>query len=245
MTAPLIALTCDRVETNAPWSALRQEYVDAIVAAGGAPMLIPLGIGKEAIERILPMLDGLVLTGGDDITPEQYGERPHEKLGRVNPQRDEMELELARRAMEIDLPTLGICRGIQLLAVAGGGTLYQDLPTQRPDLGPHHIGEHGRDHLAHDVDIVAGSRLAAALGSSRVRVNSLHHQAVAQVPPGFMVTAESGDGVVEGMERPDLRFVVALQCHPEGIWRTMAPEMGRLFSAFVDAARERQAAVTV
>jgi putative glutamine amidotransferase len=239
MSKPVIGLTCQLFPEPLARSSVNQQYVDAVAAAGGAPLLIPIGLNPEALDRIFGLVDGVLLPGGDDVSPRLYGEDPHPSVGDVSDTRDWLELEVARRAMRDGIPLLGICRGIQLLAVAGGGTLWQDVPSQYEAALSHDIREHGRDHLCHEIEVEPESRLAHAIGSTSATVNSFHHQAVRDVPDGFRVTARAGDGIVEAIESNDDRFVVGVQCHPEGMWRTTAPEFAGLFSAFVEAARAR------
>lgn len=240
---PIIGVTCFYLTTPCARSAVNQQYVDAIAAAGGAPILIPVGVDELAIDRIYSILDGLLLPGGDDVAPEHYRETAHPHLGEVDPLRDDLELTLTRRALDDDLPILGVCRGIQLLAVAAGGTLYQDLPTELDSITRHEVREFGRDHLAHAIAIEPGSRLGAMLGESTTRVNSFHHQAVRDVPKGFLVSARSSDGVVEAIEGIGDRYAVGVQCHPEEMWAASAPEFARLFSGFVDAAAQHSLAL--
>jgi putative glutamine amidotransferase len=220
-------------------SGANQVYVDSVVAAGGAPLLIPLGLDSEALRAVYSAIDGLLLPGGDDVAPERYGQDRHEKLGSVDETRDELEITVARWALDDDIPILGICRGIQVLTVAAGGTLYQDLVSQwQSDLG-HDVREFGRDHLCHALSIQPGSRLAAAIGCTDAHVNSFHHQAVWSVPPDFAVTATAPDGVVEAIESTKHDFVVGVQCHPEAIWASTAPEFAGLFREFVRSAAQR------
>lgn len=239
MINPLIGVTCFSLTVPCARSAVNQEYVEAVVSAGGSPVLIPVGLDVPAIERIYSMLDGLLLPGGDDVAPERYGHSRHPKLGEVDEARDELELEICRRALQDDVPVLGICRGIQVMAVAAGGSLFQDLPIEQGTEIRHEVREFGRDFLAHAVSVEPGSRLSSILGSCTVHVNSFHHQAVRDVPPGFTVTARAPDGVVEALEANGDRFAVGVQCHPEGMWSTSAKEFARLFSSFIDAARQR------
>ncbi|MGH2447620.1 MAG: gamma-glutamyl-gamma-aminobutyrate hydrolase family protein [Chloroflexota bacterium] len=215
--------------------AVNQQYVDAVEAAGGAVLCIPLGLGQESRLRLYSLLDGLLLPGGDDIDPQLYGEEPHPRLGSVDRQRDDLELWFARLALENDLPILGICRGVQVLAVVAGGSLYQDLPSQLGHARPHDVREHGRDYLAHSISVGLGSHLAVALQATETGVNSFHHQAVRTVPDTFNVTATSSDGLIEGLESLHHRFVVGVQCHPEGMWDTTAPQFAGLFRDFVAA----------
>jgi len=245
MAKPLIGITCHAFADS--WvlrSAAGQPYIDAVVGAGGAPVCIPLGLDEESLDSIYGTLDGLLLPGGDDLDPQWYGHLPHPLLGSVDLDRDRLEIGLARRALEDDLPLLGICRGIQVMAVAAGGTLYQDIPTEISGQLAHDVRQFGRDHLSHEIDIEQGSLLAQALGCTRMLVNSFHHQSVRDVPNGFVVTARADDGVVEAMEAPGRQFALAVQCHPEGAWRTTAPAFAALFEAFVLAASGRPAAET-
>jgi putative glutamine amidotransferase len=179
-----------------------------------------------------------------DVNPAHYGESPHPSLGRVDDPLDQAELTLTRWALEDHLPVLAICRGIQLLNVAAGGSLYQDLPAQVSGAFPHACSApaYSREYRAHAVHIKPGSRLAAAIGSIRCRTNSRHHQAVKDVAPGFVVTARAPDGVIEGIEHVDAPFIVGVQWHPESLSAT-DPQMLALFEAFVEASR-RQGSTT-
>ncbi len=233
---PLIGITCHAFNTPSPRSAVGQPYIDAVVAAGGAPICIPLGLDATSFEVVYRSLDGILLPGGDDVAPERYGQERHPRLGLVDDDRDDLELTLAARALRDDLPLLGICRGIQVLAVAAGGTLYQDLPAQLGMSGIHGGRGMARDALTHEIEIAPGSMLAETVGGGTAGVNSFHHQAVCAVPAGFTVSARGADGVIEGIESPGHRFVVGVQCHPEGIWKTTGPRFAGLFRAFVLAA---------
>jgi putative glutamine amidotransferase len=241
MHRPLIGLTCHAWPGEILRSAVGQRYVDAIAVCGAAPISIPIGLERSAQRRIFEVLDGLFLPGGDDVGPERYGHTPHAMLGNVDPLRDELEITMAQWALQEDLPLLGICRGAQVVAVAAGGTLYQDIDDQLPAGLPHDVREHGREHLSHSVAVEPGSRLCAAIGCTTSTVNSLHHQAVRDVPAGFVVSARSEDGIIEAIEAPSKQFAVGVQCHPEWIWASSAPEYHGLFAAFVDAAAFRAA----
>ena len=239
MSKPIIGLTCQVFPEPLERSSVNQQYVDAVIAAGGAPVLVPIGLDEEGIARIYDLLDGVLLPGGDDVAPARYGQEPHPNLGAVSDVRDALEIDVAARALRDGLPILGICRGIQVLAVAAGGSLWQDVPSEYESHLSHDVREHGRDHLCHDIEIESGSRLQEAIGAHTSTVNSFHHQAVRDVPDGFWVTARAGDGIVEGIESRDQRFAVGVQCHPEGMWRTTAPEFAGLFAAFIEASRVR------
>jgi putative glutamine amidotransferase len=241
MAKPLIGITCHGFHEPIVRSAVGQHYVDAVLAAGGAPVALPLGLDVESLDAVYGIIDGLLLPGGDDVAPERYGHPRHPLLGLVDDARDDLELTVARRALGDDMPILGICRGIQVLAVAAGGTLYQDIPSEIPEMVGHDVREYGRDHLSHEVEIDPNSLLAQSLRRTSSTVNSMHHQSVRDVPEGFIVTARAGDGVVEAIEAPGKHFVVGVQCHPEGMWQTTAPQFAHLFSAFVRAAAERSA----
>jgi putative glutamine amidotransferase len=236
MPKPIIGLTCQLFPEPLARSSVNQQYVDAVAAAGGAPLLIPIGLDHEALDRLYELLDGLLLPGGDDVSPLRYGQQPHPKLGLVSDARDSLELDIAARALRDGLPLLGICRGIQVLAVAAGGRLWQDVPSQYEEALSHDVREHGRDHLCHEIEVEPGSHLHKAIGSTTATVNSFHHQAVRDVPEGFWVTARAGDGIIEAIEAREDTFVVGVQCHPEGMWRTTAREFSGLFASFVEAA---------
>jgi putative glutamine amidotransferase len=208
-------------------------YVAALEGAGAAPVLIPVLETPETLRAILSRLDGLLLPGGVDVDPQQYGESALPDLNQVQAEADRVELTLAHAALERALPLLGICRGQQLLNVAMGGTIYQDLQSQGAT-SLDHTGSRprGRDFLLHSVRIAPDSRLAALLGSLEVQVNSLHHQSIKGVAPGLRAVAWSPDGVIEAVEGEGA-FQVAVQWHPEEL--RAQPEAARLFEGFVAA----------
>jgi putative glutamine amidotransferase len=229
---PTIGITrCARID----------DYVESVKRAGGEPLVLdPADDPARSLDRI----DALLLSGGLDVDPALYGEAPHPTT-EVDPARDRFEIPLSRQAMARDLPVFAICRGVQVLNVAGGGTLVQDIPAAvRSDVA--HSIDLPKDQVAHPVRVTPGTRLAAALGASvpseTCPVNSRHHQAVGRVAPAFVVSAVSPDGVVEAIERPDSTFCIGVQWHPENFWRT--GEFGGLFSAFVDAASRTQGATS-
>jgi putative glutamine amidotransferase len=240
--APPVIGLLTRPDHSAAWSGYRlygqgAVYSQAVALAGGAPVLIPLELGKSAWRSLYERLDGLLLPGGVDMDPAHYGEARHPDLGEVDDALDAAELVLTRWALEEDLPLLGICRGIQTLNVAAGGSLYQDLPAQFPGALQHRFSppEYPRDHRGHTVHIQAGSRLAQVLETLDLPVNSRHHQAVKEAAPGFVVAARAPDGVIEGLEKPGARFCVGVQWHPESL-AAGDPQMLALFEAFVQAA---------
>ncbi len=220
-----------------PRHAVAHLYTRCVVAAGGLPVLLP-SVAPSLVPAYLADLDAVLLTGGLDVDPAEYGEPPHPKLGVVDQDRDRFEIALAKEACTRGVPVLGICRGVQLLAVAFGGTLHQHVPDDVPG-AMRHDQEHVRvDAASHEVTVVSGTRLHAILGTTRLRVNSFHHQAVARVPDGFVATASTSDGVVEAMEDPLRGFVVGVQWHPER--RPDDPASRALFAAHVAAARGRR-----
>jgi putative glutamine amidotransferase len=218
-----------------------RSYVRSVALAGGAPVIIPLELSEAAWCSIYGRLDGLLFPGGVDVDPATYGQEPHSRLGQVDPALDQAELILAQWALEERLPVLAVCRGIQLINVAAGGTLYQDLPAQLPGALPHACGAptYPRDFRAHTVHIEPGSRLAKVMGTTECKTNSRHHQAVQDVAPGFVVTARAPDGVIEGIEHQEAPFVVGVQWHPESL-AERDPQMLALFEALVEASQQER-----
>jgi putative glutamine amidotransferase len=248
VAAPLIAITTSelrnpREHVNRPESeppmrelALGLTYPDAVTRAGGVPVVIPPFGSDESIRALLGRVDGVVLAGGPDLHPSLYGQEPGPDLGPTEPALDGSEVALVHMALDRRLPLLCICRGLQALNVARGGTLIQHLPGHR-QTEPGRLPTHG-------VRIEPGSRLAGALGSTEVQVNSFHHQAVDELGRSLRAVAWSlEDGVVEGLEATDRDFAVGVQWHAEGLLG--APEQEALFEAFVaeaDPARRRRRA---
>jgi putative glutamine amidotransferase len=216
------------------------DYVESVKRAGGHPVLLR---NSDDAGAVVESLDGLLLTGGLDVDPALYGEPTHATT-HTAPDRDRFEVPLSKAAVAHDLPVLAICRGVQVLNVAGGGSLVQDIPSEVTTELNHSI-DLPRDHHAHPIKVTPGTRLAAALGPKAdleaCPVNSRHHQAVARVAPQFVVSAVSADGVVEAIERPDRTFCVGVQWHPENFLKT--GEFAGLFAEFVAAAAKRQSKV--
>ena len=214
---------------------LNAAYTRALESAGLVPLVLPPLADPAASAAIVGALAGLVLTGGEDVARDRYGSAPHPALGPVHPARDDTELALAGAARAAALPTLAICRGLQLLNVALGGTLVQDLPAERP--GPvAHAQEGARTTRSHEVGVRRGSRLAAALGAERLAVNSMHHQAVGDLAAALRATGHAPDGVIEGAESADPAWwAVAVQWHPEELTEGAEPWDRALFAAFARA----------
>jgi putative glutamine amidotransferase len=209
----------------------KPDYCRALERAGATVAVV--GPESDPVPRALDRCHGVLLTGGADVDPSFYGDAERHPTIKVDPERDEYEIALARGAMERDLPILAICRGVQLLNVAAGGTLIQDIPSQRPGSLNHSVKEPPTQKV-HTVRIVPESRLGRLLltGTSPgpVEVNSRHHQAVNRVAPGFIVSAVAPDGIIEAIERPDATFCVGVQWHPENYWAT--GEFQALFEGF-------------
>jgi putative glutamine amidotransferase len=210
---------------------LRREYLRSVEAAGGVPLVLAPGRPEDA-RVLVDRVQALLFTGGSDVDPSLYGEAPHPRLGGVFRDRDEFELALCREALERERPILGICRGHQVLNVATGGTLLQDIPSDVTG-GEEHDSEKERWERSHDVRILPGTRLRDVLGEDRVAVNSFHHQAVKDLGHGLRVSAVSSEAeVIEGIEGEGSGFVVGVQWHPESFWNQ--PEgFGGLFQALV------------
>jgi len=237
LSCPLVGLPTLAIPPGPkpPRFGINQSYVRALVAAGCAPVLIPLLDDDERLRAIYERLDGIVLPGGADVAPQEYGEEPIDNLNVVEAPRDRTELTLARWAVADDLPTLGICRGQQVLNVALGGSLWQDLRHQAVTPVDHSDADgRARTALMHRVRLDPGSRLAQLIDETDIEVNSLHHQAVKTVAPQLKVTGTSEDGVIESLESDDRRFLIAVQWHPEEI--DDLPWVRRLFTGFAHAA---------
>jgi putative glutamine amidotransferase len=236
VTKPVIGVTIAFDSERAERFSLRREYLRSVEQAGGVAMVLAPGRPADA-GLLLDRIQGLLLTGGSDLDPGLYGAEAHPRLGAVHRDRDEFELALCREALDRGLPVLGICRGHQVLNVATGGTLIQDIPSDVSG-GAVHDSERERWERSHDVRILPGTRLRALLGEDSVAVNSFHHQAVRDLGQGLRVSAVSGsDAVVEGIEGAS-GFVVGVQWHPESFWNQ--PEgFGPLFQGLVGAGAAR------
>lgn len=244
---PLIGVP-SRLATDLAWSpelvGVRRGYVDALLAVGATPVLIPPQVDEAALRDFYELVDGILLSGGVDLAPAIYGEQPHPKLGAVDTDRDRNELLLTRWAVADHKPLLGICRGMQVLNVALGGTLYQDINSQYHTSIEHDSGSKLETwrNFDHPVALDASSRLAAVLGTEQLAVNSLHHQALKDLAPELRVVGQAPDGIIEAVEGSGDAFVVAVQCHPEELWQSTDTRWQQLFRVFVEAAaahRER------
>jgi len=238
---PLVGIPCRagvRGQAKRPVYHGNQAYVHAVENAGGVPILIPFMEDLASLHALLPRLDGILLPGGIDVHPYRYNAEVHEAVHEVDPQLDELELTLADWAWQNDVPVLGICRGMQLLNVSRGGTLYQDLPSLYSSDIAHSNWEQSRGALVHEINVTPESRMHQILGETAIAVNSLHHQSVNDLGEGLVVSGTAPDGVIELLESPERSFVLAVQCHPEEMYREY-PIWSRLFTAFVNACVER------
>jgi putative glutamine amidotransferase len=215
---------------------LSRTYVDSVRAAGGVPFILPTDVAE--IEETLPHLDGLLLSGGGDLDPALFGDPDqHAATYGIDDQRDQFEITAFQAAVDRDLPTLCICRGIQVMAVAQGGTLYQDIPSELPGALEHrqHNAGRMRDEVGHTVTIEDGNPLATAMGTLTPEVNSFHHQSVKTPGDDLEVIATSSDGVIEGLRHPGMRFGIGVQWHPEMLSH-LRSEHAAIFKAFVTEA---------
>lgn len=226
---PVIGITC-AASRGGGRLYLNEPYAAAVAAAGGLPLLLPEMRGLE--NNYLKRLHGLLLSGGGDIDPSFFGQEPHPLTGWISPRRDAFELELARLALKTGIPVLGICRGLQILNVAAGGDICQDISISVRD-PLKHIQDAPRWHPTHGLRINPGTLLADLLGLE-TRVNSFHHQAVGRVSGLFSMTARSPDGVIEGLESQN-GYAVGVQFHPEELWKQDARFLN-IFSSLVEAA---------
>lgn len=241
MTRPVVLLppdlqTADTRRGPVPTVVVQRPYLDAIVEAGGLPLVPPPLTDPAALDQLVALAHALVLPGGAfDIDPALYGEPVHAACGTLKPERTRLELDLLRRAEAAGLPILGVCGGMQLINVARGGTLWQDLDAQVPGHQGHQQ-EGPKDRPSHDVQVEPGTRLAGAVATTTLPVNSTHHQAVKALGRGLVITARCPDGTIEGLEDPSRPFLVGVQWHPESMGE--APQRA-IYRALVQAAAVR------
>ncbi|MTI95711.1 MAG: gamma-glutamyl-gamma-aminobutyrate hydrolase family protein [Firmicutes bacterium] len=230
MGRPLVAVTCQHIDAQK--SAIGDGYIEALEQAGLLPVVLPPSLSPEVSCEIISTVSGLVLSGGDDLSPLSFGEQPKPGLGTIEPRRDEQELPLFKAAWERELPVLGICRGMQVINVALGGTIIQDLPADKPG-AIQHRQDAPKWHKHHQVEIKQGTNLATIMNTDSLAVNSFHHQALDRIADGLEVSARAPDGVVEAVESAS-PWLLAVQWHPEIMWQRH-PEFLKLFQAFAAA----------
>jgi len=236
MPTPLIGVTTyiQKNKYGYPVAAVMSKYVEAVVEAGGVPLLVPVGLNDEHVEEIVTRVDGFLFTGGGDLSPGLYNGTTHPALVDVDDARDRLEFFLVKTAVHQGVPFLGICRGLQVVNVALGGTLFSHIPGQFPGAIKHNYDSGTeRELLAHSVSLTPGTRLRRISSQDILEVNSLHHQGIKELASGIMASATAPDGLIEALEVPGHSFGCAVQWHPE--WLTSQPAALALFRAFVVA----------
>lgn len=239
INAPIIGITTSRQlsEHGYPLLTITEAYVAALARSGACPVLIPLGLTEDRLDALLDRIDGILFSGGGDVHPDRYNSLLHPLVANVDHDRDRVEVFLLNASLQKNLPILGICRGLQLMNIAMGGTIYEDILDQRPDSIQHsYFPGKPRDYLAHSVEIAHKSRLAQILEKQTAQVNSLHHQGIKDLAPGLKASAFASDGLIEAFEISDYRFGLAVQWHPE--WLPEEANMDILFRELIQAARE-------
>ncbi|MCB9832013.1 MAG: gamma-glutamyl-gamma-aminobutyrate hydrolase family protein [Planctomycetes bacterium] len=240
MNRPVIGVSSRKIyythnDRPYPRFGVSMHYVQAVEAAGGAPLMLPLSQSGDVLKQLLGVCDGLLLTGGFDLDPSWYGEEPHRRIAQINPLRDITEMILTKEALERDMPIFGVCRGMQVLNVAAGGNLYQDLESQVKGEVLLHFQKLTEEFPSHSIRIEKGSWLHHVTNSESVRVNSYHHQAVKDIAPGFRITARATDGVVEAMSSDRHFFAHGVQWHPELTYTNLDFNLA-MFRSHVEAA---------
>ncbi|HET6822435.1 MAG TPA: gamma-glutamyl-gamma-aminobutyrate hydrolase family protein [Anaerolineales bacterium] len=235
---PLIGITTNQSRTpyGQPTVMLMQSYVNAVMQAGGVPVLIPSLIAEDGWDAVYSRLNGILFSGGGDIGLEYSPGEPHPRIDDIDLARDSIELKMVRAAASDGKPFLGICRGCQVMNVALGGTLYTHIPDQLPNALDHSYPGNMRTMLVHDVKIEEGTQMAEIFGEPILKVNSLHHQGLKDIAPSIRVAGNAPDGLVEAIELLDHPFGLAVQWHPE--WLTDQHSMRNLFKNFVQAAEK-------
>jgi putative glutamine amidotransferase len=208
------------------------EYIQAITKFGGVPLILP-NVQKDAIDSMVQMLDGLLLTGGGDIDPTLFNEEPHQHLGSITPERDEFEIAIIHKMLKLNKPILGICRGMQILNIAIGGDMFQDIYTQSQSKLLQHAQVAPRNHASHFVKVTEGSMLSDIVQVEKIKVNSFHHQAIREIPSDFKACAIASDGIIEAFESTIHSFVMGLQWHPECLLSKNDLASTSIFKAFI------------
>lgn len=227
---PLIGISSNEKEDEIY---VKEHYIEKVLQAGGIPVVITSHL-KEDVEALCERLDGVILTGGGDVDPSYFNEEPNRYLGTITPNRDTFELGMAEELLRVDKPVLGVCRGMQLLNVAIGGDMYQDIYDQADGELIQHDQKAPATYRSHHVYVEAGSLLCELVEEEKLRVNSYHHQAVREVPAPFKVSAVSTDGIIEAIESTKHRFVLGLQWHPE---RLDGSDSDAIFKKLIEESR--------
>jgi putative glutamine amidotransferase len=237
---PVIAITTSEIlRSGTEWAPLVHgqsgTYTDAVIRAGGTPFLIPIFDDKEILRQLYDMCSGLLLSGGGDIDPQQYGSEPIVSLQNLSPLRDKQEALLIKWAVTDNRPVLGICRGMQMINVGLGGNLHQDILAGVPGSQDHEasVNQKDFDHMPHKLIIETDSKLASILGVKKIKTNALHHQAINKLGKGLKAVAHAEDGIIEAIELPGKNFVIGVQSHPESLQALAEPLWFKLFEEFV------------
>lgn len=234
---PIIGITSFE-EVERGYHRISSNYINSVFAAGGIPVSIPIIHAEEDYDNYLDMLDGIIFSGGLDLSPLSYNENPLKEINRTSSIRDKYELGLFKRAYERKIPILGICRGLQIANVFLGGSLYQDLNVQVAGALGHNPSNVAEDDFYHSIKIKKDTRLYSIFGSEKILVNSLHHQAIKELGRDLNISALSEDGIIEGIEAKDDRFLMGLQFHPEDLSKRY-PEFLNIFKEFILAAKQK------
>ncbi|WP_342560374.1 gamma-glutamyl-gamma-aminobutyrate hydrolase family protein [Psychrobacillus sp. FSL W7-1457] len=212
------------------------DNIHAVTRFGGVPIVLP-NMETELIDSIANLIDGLLLTGGGDIDPTLFGEEPHRSLGSIVPERDEFEVELIKKMLEQNKPILGLCRGAQIMSIAAGGDMYQDIYGQIETTLLQHDQKAPRTHASHFVQLGEGTVLKHIIGKDRIKVNSFHHQAVRKIPQGYQISGIASDGIIEAFESQHHSFVIGIQWHPECLVTTGDDSSEAIFKGFIEACK--------
>ncbi|AXI08170.1 gamma-glutamyl-gamma-aminobutyrate hydrolase family protein [Oceanobacillus sp. 143] len=231
---PIIGVTPSMEVSQIRYSVMN-DNIKAILQAGGIPVILPYLSKNEDLNQIANQIDGLYATGGDDIDPTLFGEEPHPKLGTIIPARDRFEIALTKKMLELKKPILGVCRGAQILNIAAGGDMYQDIYEQIDRNLLQHAQKAPRGYGSHFVDVLEGSLLHQLAGSRKLRVNSYHHQANRSVPTGFQISGYASDSVIEAVESTVHPFVLGVQWHPEAMAADTDETSWKIYRGFVAA----------
>ncbi len=230
----IVAGHLEKHAKSTPIYGAKEAYIKAITRAGGLPLIVAPNLPEGNIQELIELGDGFLLCGGGDVEPSRYGAASCGRLSGVDLPRDQFEIDLIQALVQADKPFLGICRGVQVLNVALGGTLICDIASQLPQAGKHdYYPDYPRDLVVHELSIAPKSLLAEALGVIEIGANSIHHQALDKLGEGLLVNARSNDQVIEGVELPSKRFILGVQWHPECM--PESPQMQHLFEAFIHA----------
>lgn len=243
MRKPIIGITTgnqiitEGVLCGTARAGVSSDYIQAVCAIGGIPILLPVVTDMQSITIMLNYIDGLILSGGGDVDPGLYLEEPHPGLGKVSPERDNFEIAATKYCIENNKPVLGICRGIQIINVAFGGSLYQDIFQQKTEYCLQHNQTSPKYVATHTVNIEKGSKLHQLLQKCSIRTNSFHHQAIKHIAPGFIVNSFTQDGIIEGLEKQGPEYVIGVQWHPE-MMVLNHPDMLTIFDGLIQACQQ-------